>query len=77
MEGLPLGLDLPLKETALLAITFLVGALTLGGGCAKVLQGTVHLALFAAFLFLTVIPKYPFQKNQILYKLSLFDSILL
>jgi Ca2+:H+ antiporter len=53
---LPLSLGLPPKETVLLVITFLVGALTLGGGRATVLQGAVHLALFAAFLFLTVVP---------------------
>jgi Ca2+:H+ antiporter len=30
--------------------------LTLGSGRATVLQGTVHLALFATFLFLAVVP---------------------
>lgn len=53
---LPLSLGLAPKETVLLVVTFFVGGLTLGGGRATVLQGAVHLALFAAFLFLTVIP---------------------
>ena len=53
---LPLELGLPPKETVLLAITLLVSALTLGGGTATVFQGAVHLVLFAAFLFLAVVP---------------------
>jgi len=40
----------------LLAITLLVSALTLAGGTATVLQGAVHLVLFAAFIFLAIFP---------------------
>jgi Ca2+:H+ antiporter len=54
--GLPLALGLPAKEVILLALTAIVGTLTLGGGRATVLQGAVHLALFAVFLFLAVVP---------------------
>jgi Ca2+:H+ antiporter len=54
--GLPLALGLPAKEIVLLALTAIVGTLTLGGGRATVLQGAVHLALFAVFLFLAVVP---------------------
>jgi Ca2+:H+ antiporter len=43
-------------EMALLALTMLISGLTLSGGRATVLQGAVHLALFALFLFLAVIP---------------------
>ena len=53
---MPLSLGLAPKETVLLVVSFFGGGLTLGGGRATVLQGAVHLALFAAFLFLTVIP---------------------
>jgi Ca2+:H+ antiporter len=53
---LPLELGLPPKETALLALTFLVSAMTLASGRATVLQGAVHLVLFATFLFLAVVP---------------------
>jgi len=53
---LPLTLGLPGKETVLFAITMLCTALTLGSGRATVLQGAVHLVLFAAFLFLAVVP---------------------
>jgi Ca2+:H+ antiporter len=54
--GLPLSLGLPNKEIILLALTAIVGTLTLGGGRATVLQGAVHLALFAVFLFLAIVP---------------------
>ena len=42
--------------TVLLALTLLVGVITLGTGRTTVLQGVVHLVIFAAFLFLTVVP---------------------
>lgn len=54
--GLPLELGLAPKDLVLLLLTFLVSALTLGTGRTTVLQGAVHLALFAAFLFLAVVP---------------------
>jgi Ca2+:H+ antiporter len=53
---LPLELGLAPKEAVLLALTLLISALTLASGSATVLQGAVHLVLFAAFLFLAVIP---------------------
>jgi len=49
-------LGLSAKETALLAITLLISAVTLVGGRATVLQGAVHLVIFLAFLFLSVVP---------------------
>lgn len=54
--GFPLTLGLPGKEMVLLALTLIVSVLTLGSGRATVLQGTVHLVLFAVFLFLAVVP---------------------
>lgn len=54
--GRPLVLGLSSKETALLAITLLISAVTLVGGRATVLQGAVHLVVFLAFLFLSVVP---------------------
>ena len=53
---LRLELGLPAKEIALLALTFLICALTLASGRATVLQGAVHLVLFATFVFFAVIP---------------------
>jgi len=54
--GLPLTLGLGPKEEVLLALTLLVGVITLGTGRTTVLQGAVHLVILAAFLFLAVIP---------------------
>ncbi|MCL2309852.1 MAG: ionic transporter y4hA [Proteobacteria bacterium] len=53
---LPLTLGLQSKETVLLAVTFLVSAVTLGTGRTYLMQGAVHLVLFAAFLFLAFVP---------------------
>lgn len=53
---LPLALGLPAKEVALLALTLLLSAMTLTGGRATVLQGAVHLVVFAVFLFLAMVP---------------------
>ena len=54
--GLPLSLGLPAKEVALLALTLLLTSMTLTGGRATVLQGAVHLVVFAVFLFLAMVP---------------------
>ena len=54
--GLRLDLGLPAKEMVLLMLTLMISAMTLSGGRATVLQGAVHLVLFAVFLFLAVVP---------------------
>ena len=54
--GITLDLGLPAKEIVLLALTLLVSAITVIGGQATIMQGTVHLVLFAAFLFLAIFP---------------------
>jgi Ca2+:H+ antiporter len=56
MFHLPLVLGLPPKEMSLLALTFLVSAVTLGTGRTYLMQGAVHLVLFAAYLFLAFVP---------------------
>jgi Ca2+:H+ antiporter len=53
---LPLILGLEAKDIAMLAVTFLVSAVTLGTGRTYMMQGAVHLVLFAAFLFLAFVP---------------------
>jgi Ca2+:H+ antiporter len=53
---LPLVLGLEGKDMALLALTFVVGAITLGSGRTNLMQGAVHLVIFAAFLFLALVP---------------------
>ena len=54
--GQPIHLGLQLKEIVLLALTLIVGVITLGTGRTTLLQGVVHLAIFAAFLFFAVVP---------------------
>ena len=53
---IPLVLGLAPKDLVMLTVTFLVGAVTLGTGRTYVMQGAVHLVLFAAFLFLAFVP---------------------
>ncbi|SAK65399.1 calcium/proton exchanger [Caballeronia hypogeia] len=52
----PISLGLAPKEITMLALTLLVSVITLGTGRSTVLQGVVHLVIFAAFLFLSVVP---------------------
>jgi Ca2+:H+ antiporter len=54
--SLPLVLGLDPKDLVLLATTLLVSAVTLGTGRTHVMQGAVHLVLFAAFLVLALVP---------------------
>jgi Ca2+:H+ antiporter len=54
---LPIVLGLEPKDIALLALTFLVCAIGVGaGGRTNMMQGVVQLVIFAAFLFLAVVP---------------------
>ena len=54
--GQPLELGLDAKDQVLLALTLLLGVITLGTGRTTVLQGIVHLVIFAVFLFFAVVP---------------------
>jgi Ca2+:H+ antiporter len=54
--GQRLELGLNGKDQALLAVTLVLGVITLGTGRTTVLQGIVHLVIFAAFLFFAVVP---------------------
>ena len=45
-----------IKDMVLLALTVLVDVIALGTGRTTVLQGIVHLVIFAAFLFFAVVP---------------------
>lgn len=54
--GKPLELGLDAKEEVLLGLTLLVSVITLGTGRTTVLEGAVHLLLFAVFLFFAVTP---------------------
>jgi Ca2+:H+ antiporter len=55
LEG-PLALGLGATQMVLLALTVIVGGLTVLPGRATLQEGGVHLAIFAAFLFLAVNP---------------------
>jgi Ca2+:H+ antiporter len=54
--GTPLQLGLQAKDLVLLTLTFLVTSITLVTGRTSVMQGAIHIVIFAAFLFLTLIP---------------------
>ncbi len=53
---IPLVLGITAKDLVLLLLTVAVSTLTLTSGRTHVLQGLVHLVLFAAFLFLSLVP---------------------
>jgi Ca2+:H+ antiporter len=53
---IPLVLGLEPKDLVLLVLTFVVGAITLASGRTHIMQGAIHLVIFAAFLFLALVP---------------------
>jgi len=54
--GVPLALGLEPKELVLLVLSFFVASITLVSGRTHVMQGAVHLTIFAAFVFFALIP---------------------
>ena len=54
--GWPLTLGIDAKSTVLLLLSLMVATLSLGTGRTTVLQGAVHLVIFAVYLFTTVVP---------------------
>lgn len=55
LEG-PITLGLSGTEIVLLVLTVVVSMLTFGSGRATILQGVQHLVVFAAFIFLAIVP---------------------
>jgi Ca2+:H+ antiporter len=53
---LPLTLGLDAKGIVLLALTLFIGALSLARGRTTVLHGAVHIAIFGAYLLITIVP---------------------
>jgi Ca2+:H+ antiporter len=53
---LPLVLGLDAKDMVLMTLSFVVGAIALGSGRTNMMQGAVQLVIFAAFLFLSLVP---------------------
>lgn len=56
LTGWTLTLGVDVKSSVLLLLSLFVATLSLGTGRTTVLQGTVHLVLFAVYLFTTVVP---------------------
>lgn len=54
--GWPLTLGIDAKATVLLLLSLMVATLSLGTGRTTVLQGAVHLVIFAVYLFTTIVP---------------------
>ena len=54
--GQPLALGLDDKDQVLLTLTLIVSVITLGTGRTTVLQGIIHLVIFAVFLFFAAVP---------------------
>jgi Ca2+:H+ antiporter len=54
--GWHLSLGLDVKSSVLLMLSLIVATLSLGTGRTTVMQGTVHLVIFAVYLFTTVVP---------------------
>ena len=53
---IPLVLGLAQTDLVMLVVTFLVSIVTLASGRTHMMQGAVHLVLFAAFIFLAFVP---------------------
>jgi Ca2+:H+ antiporter len=54
--GWTLSLGIDIKSTVLLLLSIVVATLSLGTGRTTVMQGTVHLVIFAVYLFTTIVP---------------------
>ncbi|MEN3366972.1 MAG: Ca2+:H+ antiporter [Burkholderiales bacterium] len=54
--GWTLSLGIDAKSTVLLVLSIIVATLSLGTGRTTVMQGTVHLVIFAVYLFTTIVP---------------------
>jgi Ca2+:H+ antiporter len=56
VTGTSLTLGIDEKSTVLLMLSLLVASLSLGTGRTTVMQGTVHLVVFAVYLFTVIVP---------------------
>lgn len=56
MTGWSISLGLDIKSTVLLMLSFVVAAFSLSTGRTNVMQGMVHLVIFAVYLFTTIVP---------------------
>jgi Ca2+:H+ antiporter len=56
MTGWTLSLGIDAKSTVLLVLSLFVASLSLGTGRTTVMQGAVHLVIFAVYLFTAIVP---------------------
>lgn len=56
LTGWTLTLGIDTKSTVLLSLSLVVATLSLGTGRTTMLQGAVHLVIFAVYLFTTIVP---------------------
>ncbi len=56
INGWNLTLGIDAKSTVLLLLSLLVASFSLGTGRTTIMQGTVHLVIFAVYLFMAVVP---------------------
>jgi Ca2+:H+ antiporter len=56
VTGWTISLGIDVKSTVLLVLSIIVAMLSLGTGRTTVMQGTVHLVIFAVYLFTTIVP---------------------
>ncbi|MES2979433.1 MAG: ionic transporter y4hA [Pseudomonadota bacterium] len=56
MTGWSLSLGIDAKSTVLLLLSLIVASISLGTGRTTVMQGTVHLVIFAVYLFTAIVP---------------------
>ena len=54
--GWPLSLGIDAKSTVLLLLSLLVTSLSLSTGRTTIMQGTIHLVIFAVYLLTTIVP---------------------
>ena len=56
VTDLPISLGLDAKSAVLLFLSLIVASQTLANGRTTVLQGAIHLTIFAVYLFTTFVP---------------------
>jgi Ca2+:H+ antiporter len=56
MAGWTLSLGIDAKSTVLLVLSLFVASLSLGTGRTTVMQGVIHLVIFAVYLFTAIVP---------------------
>jgi Ca2+:H+ antiporter len=56
LNGWTLSLGIDVKSTVLLLLSIIVTTISLGNGRTTIMQGTVHLVIFAVYLFITIVP---------------------